>query len=170
VPSAYYVHCFAHQLQLTLVAVAKENLDCNWFFGQLAYLLSVLGMSCKKICMLHVAQAEYMVEALKLGEIEIRKGMNQEMGLARPGDTHWGSHYRTVMHVMALYPSIKKVLFKVGNEKGNASNASEAIGAQTMLTVFKSFEFVFLLHLMNEIFGYTNDLCNALQKRESKIL
>jgi hypothetical protein len=28
-PSAYYVHCFAHQLQLTLVAVAKENLDCN---------------------------------------------------------------------------------------------------------------------------------------------
>jgi hypothetical protein len=27
-PSAYYVHCFAHQLQLTLVAVAKENLDC----------------------------------------------------------------------------------------------------------------------------------------------
>jgi hypothetical protein len=28
-PSAYYVHWFAHQLQLTLVAVAKENLDCN---------------------------------------------------------------------------------------------------------------------------------------------
>jgi hypothetical protein len=27
-PSTYYVHCFAHQLQLTLVAVAKENLDC----------------------------------------------------------------------------------------------------------------------------------------------
>jgi hypothetical protein len=27
-PSAYYVHYFAHQLQLTLVAVAKENLDC----------------------------------------------------------------------------------------------------------------------------------------------
>jgi len=34
-----------------------------------------------------------------------------------------------------------------------------------MLTVLKSFEFVFLLHMMNEIFGYTNDLCVALQKR-----
>ncbi|WVZ62714.1 hypothetical protein U9M48_012425 [Paspalum notatum var. saurae] len=43
--SAYYVHCFAHQLQLTLVAVAKENIDCAWFFGQLVYLLHVLGMS-----------------------------------------------------------------------------------------------------------------------------
>jgi len=91
-PSAYYVHCFAHQLQLTLVAVAKENTDCDWFFGQLSYLLNVLGMSCKKIRMLRVAQAEYMIEALKLGEIEIRQGLNQEMGLARPGDTRWGSH------------------------------------------------------------------------------
>ena len=165
-PSAYYVHCFAHQLQLTLVAVAKENIDCQWFFGQLAYLLNVLDMSCKKIRMLRIAQAEYMIEALKLGEIETGQGLNQEMGLARPGDTRWGSHYRTVMHVIHLYPSIKKVLFRVGKE----GKGVEALGAQTMLRVFTSFEFVFLLHMMNEIFGYTNDLCNALQKREQDIV
>jgi hypothetical protein len=165
-PSAYYVHCFAHQLQLTLVSVAKENIDCSWFFGQLAYLLNVLGMSCKKISMLRVAQAEYMIEALSLGEIETGQGLNQEMGLARPGDTRWGSHYRTVMHVIALYPSIKKVLSKIGKEH----KGGESIGAQTMLEVFKSFEFVFMLHLMNEIFGYTNGLCNALQRREQDIV
>jgi hypothetical protein len=88
------------------------------------------------------------------------------MGLARPGDTRWGSHYRTVMHVMALYPSIKKVLSKIGKEH----KGGESIGAQTMLEVFKSFEFVFILHLMNEIFGYTNGLCNALQRREQDIV
>lgn len=27
-PSAYYIHCFAHQLQLVLIAVAKGNYDC----------------------------------------------------------------------------------------------------------------------------------------------
>ena len=134
-PSAYYVHCFAHQLQLTLVAVAKENIDCQWLFGQLAYLLNVLGMSCKKIRMLRVAQAEYMIQALKLGEIESGRGLNQEMGLSRPGDTRWGSHHRTVMHVMSLYHSIKKVLFKLGKE----SKGAEALGAQTMLEVFDSF-------------------------------
>src|SRR5687767_2855898 len=53
---------------------------------------------------------------------------------------------------------------------GMKVKGAEANGAQTMLTVFKSFEFVFLLHLMNEIFGYTNDLCNALQKREQDIV
>jgi hypothetical protein len=44
-------------------------------------------MSCKKIRMLRIAQAEYMIEALQLGEIETGQGLNQEMGLARPGDT-----------------------------------------------------------------------------------
>jgi hypothetical protein len=137
-PSAHYVHYYAHQLQLTLVAVAKENIDCAWFFGQLAYLLNVLGMSCKKIFILRVSQSEYMIEALRLGEIETGQGLNQEMGLARPGDTRWGSRYITVMHVMALYPSIKKVLSKIGKEyKGG-----ESLGAQTMLQVFQSFEFV----------------------------
>jgi hypothetical protein len=165
-PSAYYVHCFAHQLQLTLVAVAREDADCDWFFGQLSYLLNVLGMSCKKIRMLRMAQAEYMIEALRLGEIETGQGLNQEMGLARPGDTRWGSHYKTVMHVMHLYSSIRKVLVRIGTE----SKGAEANGAQTMLKVFESFEFVFLLHLLNEIFGYTNDLCIALQKREQDIV
>jgi hypothetical protein len=37
--------------------------------------------------MLRIAQAEYMIEALQLGEIETGQGLNQEMGLARPGDT-----------------------------------------------------------------------------------
>ena len=39
-----------------------------------------------------------------------------------------------------------------------------------MLTSFESFEFVFMLHLMEDIFGYTDDLGNALQKREHDIV
>ena len=30
-PSAYYIYCFAHQLQLVLVAVAKGNTNCKTF-------------------------------------------------------------------------------------------------------------------------------------------
>lgn len=165
-PSAYYVHCFAHQLQLTLVGVAKQSGDCVWFFNQLAYLLNVLGMSCKKIRLLRIAQAEEMIKAFELGDIETGKGMNQEMGLARPAETRWGSHFKTIVHVICLYPSIRKVLTKIGEEYRSA----EAIGAQTMLTSFESFEFVFMLHLLQEIFGYSDALCNALQRADQDIV
>ena len=30
IPNAYYVDRFAHQLQLSLVAVAKKNNECGW--------------------------------------------------------------------------------------------------------------------------------------------
>ncbi|XP_021775781.1 zinc finger MYM-type protein 1-like [Chenopodium quinoa] len=47
-PRAYYIHCFAHQLQLTLVVVAKRNDSCGWLFEILANLLNVVGVSCKR--------------------------------------------------------------------------------------------------------------------------
>ena len=52
-----------------------------WFFQQLGYLLNVLGMSCKKNQMFREAQADYLIEALQLEEIEAGTGQNQEMGV-----------------------------------------------------------------------------------------
>jgi hypothetical protein len=166
-PSAYYVHCFAHQLQLTLVSVAKENLDCAWFFDQIRFLLTLIGNSCKKTQMLRVAQAQRIVEELELGDIESGKGQNQEMGVSRPGDTRWGSHYKTVMCVLSLYPSIRKVITRVGKD---STQGAECAQAQTMSTIFKSFEFVFMAHLMRTVLGYTADLSHALQKRDQDIV
>ena len=45
--SAYYIHCFAHQLQLVIVAVAKKNDDASDFFDMISLLFSVAGASCK---------------------------------------------------------------------------------------------------------------------------
>lgn len=166
-PSAYYVHCFAHQLQLTLVAVAKENPDCDWFFDQLSFLLNLIGNSCKKVQMLRVEQAQRIVEELELDVIESGKGQNQEMSLCRPGDTRWGSHYKTVMHVLSMYHSIRKVIKKVGTDRTQRKEYNQA---QTMLTIFDSFEFVFMAHLMRNVLGYTADLNHALQKRDQDIV
>ncbi|XP_057791358.1 uncharacterized protein LOC131008504 [Salvia miltiorrhiza] len=57
-PSAYYVHCFAHQLQLTLVAIAKKNNECVWLFDTFAILLNVIGVSCKRREMIREFQAQ----------------------------------------------------------------------------------------------------------------
>ena len=66
-PSAYYIHCFAHQLQLVLVVVAKGNNDCVWFFDQVTLLLNIVGVSCKRHGMLRNARLESIMKALDCG-------------------------------------------------------------------------------------------------------
>ena len=46
--SAFYVHCFVHQLQLTLIAVAKNHINIAEFFYVVSNLVTVVEGSCKK--------------------------------------------------------------------------------------------------------------------------
>jgi hypothetical protein len=131
-PSAYYIHCFAHQLQIVLIAVAKGNTDCVTFFDQIT-----------------------------------GTGLNQEMGLPRPGETRWGSHYKTVCSIISMYPTIHDVLIALGadmSHKGDWTKIHFVLGA------FESFEFVFFAQLMFVILGYTNELSECLQRREQDII
>jgi hypothetical protein len=56
------------------------------------------------------------LEALEMGEIESGSGLNQEMGLSRPGDTRWGSHFKTILHILDMYPTILEVLVRIGKD------------------------------------------------------
>ncbi|KAK9697958.1 hypothetical protein RND81_08G072800 [Saponaria officinalis] len=102
-PSAYYIHCLAHQLQLTLISVAKDNYDC----------------------------------------------LNQELGLARASDTHSGSYYKTILKCILL--SLRYLLW-----------------SEKQLS-FESL-FVFMAQLSIIIFGYTNESCQTLQRRDQDIV
>ena len=50
------------------------------------------------------------------GDIEIGKGLNQEIGLKRPGETRWGSQYKSLMNLIELYPSVIDVLDFIYND------------------------------------------------------
>ena len=84
---AYYIHCFAHQLQLALVVVAKNHVQIALLFNIVASLLNVVGASCKRKDILRERQFEKIVEACKNGEISSGRGLHQETSLQRPGDT-----------------------------------------------------------------------------------
>nr|XP_027103007.1 zinc finger MYM-type protein 1-like [Coffea arabica] len=46
--SAYYIHCFAHQLQLSLVGVAKKHVQVSSMYNTLSTLVHVLEDSSKR--------------------------------------------------------------------------------------------------------------------------
>ncbi|XP_061346327.1 uncharacterized protein LOC133291982 [Gastrolobium bilobum] len=78
---AFYIHCFAHQLQLTLVKVAKHYKKIQEFFDMLQKMATVVGGSCKRKEILLMNQYEQIVERIARGEILTGKSLNQETTL-----------------------------------------------------------------------------------------
>ncbi|XP_021743981.1 uncharacterized protein LOC110710025 [Chenopodium quinoa] len=107
-----------------------------------------------------------VVEALSLGEIESGTGLNQERGLCRPCDTRWGSHFKTILNVLDLYPSILLSLDSIAE----VSDTLDSNKAQSITHLLMSFDFVFVAHLIVDIFGITNAFNVALQKHDQDIV
>ncbi|XP_066396254.1 uncharacterized protein [Miscanthus floridulus] len=150
-----------------LVAVAKGNTDCKTFFDQVSILLNIVGVSCKRHDMLRNARLENVKKALECGELESGSGLNQEMGLPRPGDTRWGSHYKIICSIITIYSSIHDVLIELGADNAYKEDWTKI---HFVLGAFETFEFVFFVHLMYVILGYTNELSECLQRRDQDIL
>ncbi|KAH0655047.1 hypothetical protein KY285_029929 [Solanum tuberosum] len=83
-PSAYYIHCFAHHLQLTLVAIAKKHLDVEDFFDHVSNVLNVVGGSFKRRDLFRDHQAKKLEQLFESGEVQKGQGLHQERGLQRP--------------------------------------------------------------------------------------
>ncbi|XP_019256474.1 PREDICTED: zinc finger MYM-type protein 1-like [Nicotiana attenuata] len=166
-PSAHCIHCFAHQLQLTLVAVAKKHYEAEQFFDILANVLNIVGGSFKRREMLRDDQAEKLEELLVLGEVHTGSGLNQELGLQRAGDTRWGSHFKTVRNFISLFSSIVHVLGVLSIE---GSNYHERSMAKSLVDDIRSYEFLYILHLMLKVLALTFDLNMALQKKDQDIV
>ncbi|GAA0162345.1 hypothetical protein LIER_39398 [Lithospermum erythrorhizon] len=95
--------------------------------------------------------------------VETGTGLNQQLSLARAGDTRWGSHYRVLLRLKKMFTPIVEVLEELKYDR----TTSEAKG---LLLLMKQFDFVFMLYLMTDILGVTNELSQALQRSDQDIL
>jgi hypothetical protein len=68
-PFAYYIHCFAYQLQQTLNGVTKNHAHIALLFNVISSLTNVVGVSFKKRDFLCEKQHNKIVEALNNGDI-----------------------------------------------------------------------------------------------------
>ncbi|XP_047270304.1 zinc finger MYM-type protein 1-like [Capsicum annuum] len=125
-PSAYYIYCFANQLQLTFVAIAKKYLEVENFFDHATNVLNVVGGSFKCRDLLRHHQAENLKQLLESGVAYTRQGLHQECGLQRPGDTRWGSHFKTLDSFLVIFSSIVHVLEVIEIEGSTSSDRNQA--------------------------------------------
>ncbi|XP_074356119.1 uncharacterized protein LOC141695806 [Apium graveolens] len=115
-PSAWYVHYFAHQLQLVVVSIAKEIQVVSQLFDYVSMIVNMVDASYKRKDALRQKQHNQIVQNLEKSEKTTETRMHQETSLARPGETHWGSHYKTIIRILAMWSTLLKVLGDVYND------------------------------------------------------
>ena len=109
-PYAYYIHCFAHRLQLALIAASREVIPIHQFFSKLSGIVNIVGSSCKRHDQLQVAQAAEIQRLLYVFELETGKGLNQIGTLKRAGDTRWSSHLSSLRSLKIMFEATCSVL------------------------------------------------------------
>ena len=72
--SAFYVHCFAHQLQLALVVIAKNNSKMDVVFTVVANICNIIGACAKRRDIFQEAQANEILKGLESGELSTGRG------------------------------------------------------------------------------------------------
>ncbi|XP_042455263.1 zinc finger MYM-type protein 1-like [Zingiber officinale] len=165
-PYALYVHCFAHQLQLVVVAVAQANqyvCDFMWIVGSI---VNTSASSCKRADKLRQLEHDRKVKLLERGEISSGRGLNQETSLARPGDTRWGSHHSTLCRIEQMWPFVIEVLQNLIDDGDRSSKSL----SRTLVERMERYEFVFILLLMKRILAITNHLSTVLQEKDQNIV
>ncbi|CAD6239064.1 unnamed protein product [Miscanthus lutarioriparius] len=110
---------------------------------------------------------DVLLEKIEDGEIMSGRGLNQESILARPGDTRWGSHLKTLLHILVMWGAIIDVLEIVKKDSIKPTCNGGALG---LIGKMESFDFVLILHLMIELLSMTDILSRALQRKDQDIV
>ncbi|KAM5586362.1 zinc finger MYM-type protein 1, partial [Rosa sericea] len=165
-PYAYYVHCFAHRLQLTLNTAAKGVHDIWEFFSTLSLIVNFVDSSAKRHSALRVIREEEIADLVAAGALETGRGANQTSTLQRAGATRWGSHLRSISSLIKLFGATQTTLANlVANGPNKVQGEAKSVG-----NAMKRFDFVFCLLLMHDVMKITDFLCQSLQKKAIDIL
>ncbi|XP_060212166.1 uncharacterized protein LOC132639760 [Lycium barbarum] len=156
------------QMALVLRYVDKKGEVIERFVG-IVHVNDTSARSMKETCrdLLRQHQAAKLEELLISGEVHTGRGLNQECGLQRPGDTRWGSHYKTLQNFIDIFPPILYVLEFAACE---CPNYIDRLTAESLVDKIKGFDFVFMLHLMLKVLKKTNYLNCSLQKMDQDII
>ena len=71
-PYVYYIHCFAHRLQLALLGASKAVVPFNRFFTKLILVINNIRASCKRE-QLKIARASNIAYLIDIEELETGK-------------------------------------------------------------------------------------------------
>ena len=138
-PSALYVHCMAHRLNLMLVKASTTSVPIKSFFGLLETLYAFFVASTRRVAQLH--------ECLK----EADKPTQMPKSLS---DTRWAARANVIQHVQDNFEEL------MSKNQLDARGVSDANG---LLNGMMKFDFIFLLHFWFDVLVITKAATDKVQ-------
>ncbi|TVU40845.1 hypothetical protein EJB05_14325, partial [Eragrostis curvula] len=129
--------------------------------------INTVDASCMRKDVLLAKHHDVLLEKVENGVITTGKGLNQESSLARPGDTRWGSHLKTLLRIFQMWDAIMEVLEIVKQDSVKPTCNGGAFG---LIGKMQSFDFVLIMFLMIDLLSITDDLSRALQRKDQDIV
>ena len=142
-PKAIYVHCNGHILNLVLVDAAKAVTTARNTFGTISELHNFMEASAKRHAVFQEMQKESGCKSLTLKSLS---------------DTHWACRAEALKVIKKRLEELITSLQKIAEE-----DPSSGAQAQSLLNSICTFDFVFNLIILDEVFNTTKILSKYLQ-------
>ena len=144
-PSAIYIHCHAHQLNLVLVDACRKLPHASEFLSLLESLYVFISSS--------VPHSVFVTKQKELGHRVIE--------LKQLSDTRWSCRYLSIKSVLSSFSALIQTLEDLS---GGANHRS--IESRGLLHQVCSFSFVLSLILFEKVFAIVNNLSTLLQAEQ----
>jgi hypothetical protein len=159
---AYFVHCYAHRLNLVIVDTVSRNTMCRNFFGIISQLYNFIEGSTKRHGLFHLVQKEISSE---LGNIEPGSA-GRTYSLNSVSQTRWSSRVESCRAIQRTLPAIFDTLGRISREH---SYDRETGGIALSLLKSIDFEFCLVLVIMVDILKSVNIVSKYLQTQNLNI-
>jgi len=140
VPTALYVHCNGHILNLCLIDLSEAVVPIRNNFGIIKSLYNLIEVSPKRHKIFEDIQKQADLAPLPLKKL---------------CDIRWSCRFESLKIILTRYAEIITTLQEI-----------EVSDGFIMLKVLQTFDFIFHIHLMSEVFLITNILSKFLQRSD----
>jgi hypothetical protein len=85
----------------------------------------------------------------------------------RPSDTRWSSHYGAIASLITMFSSVIDTVEDIVKDSLNSEQRAET---NILIQSLQTFDFALNLHLMKNVLRITNELSQALQRKDQDVL
>lgn len=145
-PSAVFIPCGCHSLNLVITDGAKSSVKSTSLFGILQRLFTIFSSSTKRWCIIN--------------------DHTKSLTLKQVCETRWEARISAVQAVRYQYVEVRDALVELGDKIDDPQTASEA---KSLIDQLEDFSFIVTLILWNEILFEVNLISKSIQGKEVDI-